>query len=462
VDRTASANAGAFYWNLRDRGISIDQVPLDYVLQPSGFRGDDNAPFPMTWFGPTFESVQANLRQLRQFNIDRTGVGSLDGPPNDPGRTYEINERSYAAYAQVNYAFETGGGVGIDGQIGLRVVRTESDINGTIFRTTGPQAVDYQNDYTDWLPNANLRVRLTPEWHLRAAYTQTRTRPGFDQLNPALRLDPPPGCVPGATDCVRRGSGGNPFLDPLESDNYDASIEYYFSRTGFASVGVFRRDMTGFIANRAFQFPEPDPETGLPLVISGPVNTREARIQGFEAQVTGFFDFLPGFWSRFGAQANVTYIDAEAEFGFFCPNTPGADCTARPGAPNAVTLRTPIPDVSKWTYNLVGMYEDDRLTVRLAYNHRSSFPEADRAERDGFFTLQGRGNPVSRLDWSSSFKLTDNFTVFFDWTNILGDPFKSDIVRVNYPGGVPSDPEIFPMVVRFEESTLSGGVRFRF
>jgi iron complex outermembrane recepter protein len=462
VDRSAAARAGAFYWNLRDRGISINDVPLDYVLQPSGFRGDKNPPFPVSWFGPTFESVQDNLRQLRQFNIDRTGTGSLDGPPNDPGRTFNIDEKSYAAYAQANYAFETGGGVTIDGALGLRVVRTESNVEGTIFTTAGPRPVDYQSNYTDWLPNASLRVRLTPEWHLRASFTQTRTRPGFDQLNPALRLAPPPACVPGATDCVRTGSGGNPFLAPLESDNYDASIEYYFSRSGFASVGVFRRDMTGFIANRAFQFPEPDPETGLPLVISGPVNTREARIEGLEAQITGFFDFLPGILSRFGAQANVTYIDAEAEFGFFCPNTPGAACTPTPGAPNATTLRTRIPDVSRWTYNLVGMYEDDRLTVRLAYNHRSSFPEADRAERDGFFTLQGRGNPVSRLDWSSSFDITDNFTVFFDWTNILGDPFKSDIVRVNYPGGIPSEPEIFPMVVRFEESVMSGGVRFRF
>lgn len=462
VDRDASARAGAFYWNLRDRGIPITDVPLDYVLQPAGFRGDDNAPFPTTWFGPTFDSVHNNLRALREFNIGLTGVGSLDGPPDDPGRTYSINERSYAGYLQVNYALETDGGVGFDGSLGLRVVRTESNVNGTIFTTTGPEPVNFDNDYTDWLPNANLRIRLTPEVHLRAAYTQTRTRPGFDQLNPALRLDPPPGCTPGATDCVRRGGGGNPFLQPLDSDNYDLGIEYYFSRSGFASLSAFRRDMKGFIANRAYEFPEPDPETGLPLVISGPVNTREAQIEGFEAQVTGFFDFLPGILSNFGAQANVTFIDAEAEFGFFCPTTPGAPCTAGPGAPNATTLRTRIPDVSRWTYNLVGMYEDERLTVRLAYNRRTSFPEADRAERDGFFTLQGRGNAVDRLDWSSSLVLTDNFTLFFDWTNILGNPFKSDIVRVNYPGGVPSDPEIFPMVVRYEESVMSGGVRFRF
>ena len=69
---------------------------------------------------------------------------------------------------------------------------------------------------------------------------------------------------------------------------------------------------------------------------------------------------------------------------------------------------------------------------------------------------------MSRLDWSSSYAFNDNLTVFLDWTNILGDPFKSDIVRVNYPGGEPSDPEIFPMIVRYEESVVSGGVRFRF
>ncbi|HWH18270.1 MAG TPA: TonB-dependent receptor [Allosphingosinicella sp.] len=451
VNRDASADAGAFYWNLANQGIPITAVPLDYRMAPIGFRGDKNKPFPMSWLAPTFDSVWSNLTALRQFNIDRTGAGSLEGPPIDPGRTFDINEKSYAGYAQLNYEFLTGATT-IDGSVGLRAVKTKEDVQGTMFTTAGPQPIDFQNDYTDWLPNANVRFGFSPEWQLRLAATQTRTRPTFQQLNPALRLSPPPICTPGSpTDCVRTGSGGNPFLEPLLSNNYDASLEYYFSRSGFAAVGLFRRDMEGFIANRAFEFPEPDPETGLPLVITGPVNTRNAKIQGFEAQFSSFFDFLPGWMSGFGAQANVTYIDAKADFLFFPENHP-----------NHTELRARISDVSKWTYNLVGMYERGGLTARLAYNHRSAFPEADRAERDNFFTLQGRGNPVSRLDWSSSYAVNDNFTVFFDWTNILGDPFKSDIVRVNYPGGVPSDPEIFPMIVRYEESVLSGGVRFRF
>jgi iron complex outermembrane receptor protein len=463
VNRDASARAGAFYWNLRDRGIPITAVPLDYVLYPRGFRTDDagNRPAPLTWLAPTFDSIWDNLTEFRQFNIGLTGAGSVDGPAVDPARTFDINEKSYAGYAQVNYEFHAGDTT-IDGSLGMRVVRTKEDIQGTIFTTAGPAAIDLQSQYTDWLPSANLRLRFSPQWQMRFAFAQTRTRPTFDQLNPALRLAPPPGCVPGLTDCVRTGSGGNPFLRPLDSNNYDASLEYYFSRTGFVALSVFRRDMRGFIANSAFEFPDPDPETGLPLVITGPVNTRSARIQGFEAQFTSFFDFLPGALSGFGAQANVTYIDAKAEFLFFCSPNPTTNCAPVPGFPNATALRTRIPDVSRWTYNLVGMYERGGLTLRLAYNHRSGYPEADRAERDGFFTLQGGAHSVSRLDWSSSYAINSNFTVFFDWTNILGDPFQSDIVRVNYPGGVPSAPEIFPMVVRFEESVMSGGIRFRF
>jgi TonB-dependent receptor len=451
VDRNSAAQAGAFYWNLRDQGISISEVPLDYVLYPRGFRGDDNPPFPIQWLGPSFESVWNNLTELRQFNINRTGTGSVDGPANEPGRTFNIDERSYAAYAQLNYEF-IAGTTTIDGSFGLRAVQTDTDTQGTIFTTAGPQPINFENSYTDWLPNANLRIAFGDGWQVRLAASQTRTRPTFQQLNPALQLAPPPGCTPGGpTDCVRTGSGGNPFLDPLTSNNYDASLEYYFSPTGFASVAVFRRDLEGFITNRTFEFPEPDPETGLPLVITGPVNTREGTIKGFEAQVSSFFDFLPGVLSGLGAQANVTYIDAKADFIVFGDDNP-----------NQAFINRRIPDVSRWTYNLVGMYERGGLTLRLAYNKRTWFPEGDLAERDGFFTLQGRGNSVSRLDWSSSFAFNDNFTVFFDWTNILRRPFRSDIVRINYPGGVPSAPEIFPMVVRFEESVVSAGIRFRF
>ena len=152
------------------------------------------------------------------------------------------------------------------------------------------------------------------------------------------------------------------------------------------------------------------------MLITGPVNTSKGRIQGFEAQVSTFFDFdcMPDWARGFGAQANVTYIDAKADF----PIVRRADLP-NPAMP---ITRLRIPDVSKWTYNLVGMYERGRRSrpPRLQPPHR--LPRGRRsAERDDFFTLQGRGQAVSRLDWSSSYAFNDNLTVFFDWTNILGN-----------------------------------------
>ena len=457
VDRDASRVAGDRYWGTGHLGIGIGAVPLDYQLFHPAFNGDNNRPTPTTWPSPTFNSIWDNLRAFRQYNVDLTGQHSTNDPANQASRSFDINEKSLAGYGQLNFNFETPGGIEIGSVLGLRVVRTKDTISGT--RTSfqpAPQApilepIEVRNSYTDWLPNANLNIRFSPQWQLRLAATKTRLRPQFEQLNPSFELSPPDlTCSPSIPSCVRTGSGGNPFLSPLTSTNLDASLEYYFSRTGFAAIAAFRRDMKGFIVNRTFTLPDPDPETGLPLEITGPENTNKGRIQGIEAQFSTFFDWdwVPTFARGFGVQANLTYLDPKIDL-----MVAGAE------------RRIWIPDVSKWTYNLVAMYEAHGLTARLSYNRRSSFPEgaiADDATSGNGFTRQGRGNPVSRLDWSSSYNVTDNFTVFFDWTNILKKPFKSDIVWTNYTGGQVTSREIFPMVVRYEESVISAGVRFRF
>jgi iron complex outermembrane receptor protein len=474
VDRDASRRAGARYWDANNVGqfqIPISTVPLTYELFHPGFRYDDNRPSPTTWMAPTFDSIWDNLVALRQFNItkgipiDQNPNRAHNNDTNPPNvvasRSFDIGERSLAGYAQLNFEIPMGS-MSVDGSLGARVVRTEDSISGTLVRLPSqtPEPISVKNEYTDVLPNLNLNFHLSPEWQLRLAATKTITRPLFEQLNPALSLDPV-SCIPTQPDCAITGSGGNPFLKPLRSNNFDASLEYYFSRNGFASIAAFRRDMRGFIINRTFQYPDPDPTSGLPLRITGPTNTNEGRIQGFEAQFSTFFDFLPGALRGLGAQANVTYIDAKITLPIFCPANLNP-CTPGPGHDNANVIRTRIPDVSKWTYNLVGMYERGPVTLRLSYNHRSSYPEGALDERDGFYTLQGRGRAGGRLDWSSSFNVTDKFTLFFDWINILKTPFRSDIVRVNYGAGSPTGGEEFPMVVRFNESVLSGGIRFRF
>ena len=457
VDRDASDRAGDFYWNARylNPAVPISAVPIDYEMIHPAFRGDSNKPFPISWLAPTYGSIWGNLEGFRQFNIDLLGIGSLDGPPVNPARSYSINEKSLAAYGQLNFQFDAGPTT-VDGILGIRAVKSKDNIQGTLTQPSGATPIDITNRYTDWLPNANLNVHFGRQFTLRLAATKTRTRPRFQDLNPALNLGPPnSSCDPAVQHCVRSGTGGNPFLEPFTSKNYDASLEYYFSATGLASVGVFHRDIKGFIATETFLYPNPDPVTGFPIEITGPVNTNKAKIDGFEAQVRTFFDwgFVPSWARNFGIDANATYIDARANFNIL----------ADPGNGNpGFFINAPLTDVSKWAYNVTGMYERGPLSVRLSYNWRGRYPEGGFANNPGF-TLQGRAHPSPRLDLSTSYNLTRNLTLFADWTNILAHPFTSDIVRRNYSGsGELTSTEVFPMVVRFEERVLSGGIRFNF
>jgi TonB-dependent receptor len=459
TDRDASDVAGSFYWNAAAAGkaVPISTVPLDYELSGAAFRGDDMKPFPIDWLTPTYSSIWDNLVAFRQWNIALLGYGSASGPPVDPGRSFDINEKTLAGYAQANFRVGEGD-VYADGILGLRVVQTKDDIQGTQFPPNAPASpITVNHKYTNWLPNLNVNVHIGRPWVLRLAATKTITRPTYQQLNPSLHIDQVPGCQAGQQGCFRTGSGGNPFLTPLRSNNYDASLEYYFSQTGYASVGAFRRDMKGFILNRTFEYPNPDPETGLPLLISGPVNSQKARLQGFEAQVRTFFDwdFVPDILRGFGVDANVSYIKATALQDVVGGATP-------------IQRNLPIPDVSKWTWNLTGMYERGPLSVRLSYNLRSRYWEGGlslQGDGGGPYTLQGHAHQSPRLDLSTSYNFNDNITLFFDWTNILGHPFQDDIVRVNYgttPTGTPKSTEVFPMVIRYEETILSGGIRFNF
>jgi len=461
VDRDTSDHGGDFYWNARYLQRPISIVPLTYALIPPAFRGDDSPPFPTSWLAPTYDSIWDNLTAFRQFNINLVGGGSVNGPPTNPARTYSINEKSLAGYGQVNFKFDAGGDTSVDGILGIRAVRSRDTINGTINQLSGPTPLTIKNSYTDWLPNANLNVRFGPQWTLRLAATKTRTRPRFQDLNPALNLAPPISGCSSQTTCIRTGSGGNPYLKPFTSANYDASLEYYFSPTGFASISAFHRNIKGFIATQATSYPDPT-APGVTLSLSAPVNTNKGKINGFEAQVRTFFDwgFVPSWARSFGVEANVTYIDSEAQFNILADpasNTPG------------LFIDAPLEGVSKWNFNLTGMYERGPLSVRLSYNRRSSYAEGGFANNGvpccgQKFTLQGLAHPSPRLDLSTNYAITDNISVFADWTNIFPHAFHSDIVRRNYdvPAASLTSTEIFPMVVRFEETVLSGGVRFNF
>ncbi|HEY0014171.1 MAG TPA: TonB-dependent receptor [Allosphingosinicella sp.] len=457
VDRDAHREFGNRYWNFEGARRPISEVPLDYELFRAGFRGDDVQQL-RTFLSPTYRSIRDNLVELRQYNMNLGGTAfgpnTLDAPTPDPRQTFDASEQSMAGYVQAHYEFDVGGAT-IDGAIGVRAVKTRLQVAGTSLVEGVATPVSIQREYSDWLPNFSARVRFSPEVQLRLSATQTRTRPSFRDYNPAFTVGQIEGCPPGDPDnpqCFRSGEGGNPDIRRLTSNNYDASLEYFFSRTGFASITAFRRDLNGFIETEEQRFS--DPTLGN-LRIRRPINSGAGRIGGFEAQVTTFFDFegMPQLVRNFGVQANLTHLVASADFQEFNGDA-------------STTVNRRLLGVSKWSYNLVGMYEGGGLSVRLSYNHRSPFLITYQRRQDftGRYLYQEESEPTSRLDLSTSYNVTEAFTVFFDWTNILANPFRSNLIRQDRTdAGVDvGDPFRFPRITRFEETIFSAGVRFRF
>jgi len=461
TDRDAHREFGNRYWNFEGNRLPFSAVPLDYELFDPGFRGSSVQQSYRNWLSPTYDSIRQNLVQLRRFNM---GLGGTAFGPNtdvaptpDPLQTWDANEQHYAAYAQARFEIPLGGEVVLDGNIGLRYVKSNLTLSGTrlVFPAGGGGGVftptDIDRKFDDWLPSFNARIRFSPQFQARIAFTQTQTRPNFSDLRASGTIDQPPSCftqnpVPG--NCFLTGSGGNPFLNPLESDNYDAALEYYFARAGFLSVSVFRRDLNGFIAGSIAQVTAPD---GRPLRLNSPINSGAGRIQGFEIQGQAFFDFIG--LPQFGVQANVTYLDSSAKFTYDAGvNSSGVQQTR--------TVDSALPGISDWSYNLVGIYEANGLSVRLAYNRRSQFLLTYQDRGDHIYTEEA--DPVSRLDLSASYDVFHNLTLFGDWTNILGDPFSSTLNRLDVGGPRNGTSSTFPRVVRFEETTLSLGARFRF
>ncbi len=403
VDRDGAFDNGERYAGQEALGLPLTATPVDLAPIPSGFNGDD-VQVVRSWISPTRQSLRRNISALR----DLAGFPGGE-PPFNPQQAFEAKEKSYAGYGQINYATE--GRWPVDGVIGLRVVRTRETISGSSRGAVGGVETFTPRDegvaYTDYLPSVSARLHLGENTQLRLAANKTRTRPSFSQLNPSLAVDPNPD-----PSGRRNARGGNIDLQPIESENYDLTLERYFSATGSASVGLFRRKVSGFIADQTVDVT--DPVYGQ-LRVTQPQNLSDATLKGVEAQVTTFLDyeFMPGWARSFGVQLNGTYIHGD------------------------------LPGISEYSYNLVGMYERGPISARLAWNTRTQYTGSVAGE----YT-----DDVSRLDFSASYSPVEDITVTFEASNILGEPYRSFL---DYGGGV------FPRDVRFEESIYALGIRFR-
>ena len=299
--------------------------------------------------------------------------------------------------------------------------------------------------YSMYLPSLDFDIELIDDLIFRTSYSLTVTRPVYNDLKGALIIDylgPDGG----------GGRRGNPQLLPMESENIDVSLEWYYDDASYASIGFWSKDVDNFIVNQTFENqplfkdlftpingdlynqavqdltggdPRFDYDVGdlneyyaenfanedgvvvtgegedVEVVVTGvagdpiaifdvtiPINQRETQVNGWEVMAQHSFGE-----SGFGFQANYTIVDGNLNYDI-----------------NLNEEQWVVPGMSD-TANLVGFYDKNGLQVRFALNWRDQFLSS--ASRDPLFVEE-----YYQLDMNMSYEINDQLSIFLEGINL--------------------------------------------
>jgi TonB-dependent receptor len=120
-------------------------------------------------------------------------------------------------------------------------------------------------DYNHLLPSLDFDIGLTDSLKGRFSYSKTIARANYGQLFAGSTPGTPNGSTLVPSTTLASATSNNPALVPLESNNFDASLEWYFSDTGYLSAGVFEKRVSNFTGNEVVEstlFGIKDPTAG--------------------------------------------------------------------------------------------------------------------------------------------------------------------------------------------------------
>ena len=383
---------------------------------------------------------------------------------NDFTTDRRTEEKSNAAYVQFNAGFDMGDKPA-NLALGMRYEQTDVVSEALVPIATGilwtgnnefvvqkgaPDFTKLKGDYDYWLPSVDFNVEVAENVIIRASYSQTIGRPGWEDIQGGQSLN----------DLIRIDGGnanqGDPGLLPLESTNFDLSFEWYYGASSYASLSYFKKDIDNYIGittitatpfdlphpGQGARFAEADaatggtgdltairnyiftnyantPEvtvtgtdvngnlTGTILGIAGedpastfdifvPSNQTSETLEGFELAVQHLFGD-----TGFGVSANYTIVDTDSKFDDMDLNQQFA-----------------LEGISD-SANLIVFFENDSWSTRVAYNWRDEF-------LSGRFDGNGNPNPnyteaYGQLDANVAWNFNDDLTVFVEGINITDE-----------------------------------------
>jgi iron complex outermembrane receptor protein len=383
------------------------QVPVPATAYPGNWASGIDANFPRNLF--RFDPGQLSAFAAQYVNWDPVAAKIWTSG-------YRVEETNNAAYAMAEFDVDN-----FSGNFGARFVQTKvyslsyqalpngtaagqcvpiqpcsvpGAIVGSRFASYLPQVTE--TDHNIVLPSLNVRWVVQRGLIARGSVSKTLGRPNYNELAGAVALN----------NTLLTGSSGNPLLKPITATNVDGSLAWYFAPASYVSAAVFAQDLKDYVKAGTSQVEFFNTATGTNSIYT--VTSRigvKAKIRGFE--VMGDMPVGGGF----GVGANATYVDGEDQDGVDLLGT------------------------SKLTTNLIGWFENDRFSARVAYNRRSDYAigfvgNGTNTPGNGVHKYKGSGTVSLSLAW----KITPMLRLTFDGNN-LNNPVRSTYyITENAPG----------------------------
>ena len=383
----------------------------------SDFLDAIGADLPNPVLSPPFHALQdtfvTRADEIRAGGGFNTGTGkSLDEYTS--GRFNEdVNHEddSTAFYAMVTFSGEFGD-IPYSGNAGVRYVENDTSSEGQVAQ---PYAIDFSDPtapeiligapelisqghaYDHLLPSFNMRLDPRDDLVVRLSVAKVMSRPDFGRTRPNLSVQ--------ARNRTMRG--GNAELDPTIGVQFDLAVEWYFADYSILSVGLFTKDMEGFIQDDFESVPFPniiDPITQAPLVLDHftPLNTADSGLTGLELSFQRTMEgLLPAPFDGLGVIANYTYINSGADFE-----------SAKTNASYS------IPGLSENTINFTVFCEKGPWSGRISYNSRDDFLDNIGVawQPHPYFV-----HPYKQYDASFGYAPNDNFSFALEGINLTDE-----------------------------------------
>lgn len=346
-------------------------------------------------------------------------------------------------------------------------VRYEDRLTDSANRlSTLPKIATAKFKYQGSYPSLNLKYTPTQNLVLRFGAATSIGLPDYNDLLPGLpAINDPDPANPNSRGSI---SIYNPNLAPYQVVNYDAGIEYYFNRSGYASASVFRKSLRNFIFNSrqtltaasAAELEITQGALGSPFEqydVTYNYNVPESgHYNGIELGYAQNFSFLPKPFNTIGLQANATLLQVDPIKTKAVFNNSPTDPNLNAAILDQVNNTLEVAAVKR-AFNVTLNYTLGKFGFTVTSNYtgkvlkgisRKTIRYSNAAPAvNSYFNELSYQAPRELVDIRMDYKWNRRFTPYFQARNILGRPIVTSSPSVPLNHAEYGDP-IFELGVR--------------